>query len=92
MIEYFFILSGLLFFVSAFLAYMFQKEFLLGNPSREWIFLFTGLSITGLALFFRAADRLIDLESLIIGSRIGVFLGAVVVCLSCFIFWNRFRV
>ncbi len=83
--------TALLFMLAALAAYFFHEEFVGGKNSREWKMLYAGLILLSVSHLLFVVSRGLEIQVLEPGSEVMFFMSSSVLCVSCFMFWNKFR-
>lgn len=77
---------------SSYFSYLLHSEFLGGKSTTEWKLLYIGTGTLSAALLSRAVAVFLGSPGVNGFSDLAFFAGSAVLCTSCFIFWNKFRV
>ena len=86
-----FTISGALFLASALIAFFFHKEFVGGESSKEWKFLYTGMVLFGVSSTLAGLNIVTPNTLLKTGYELVFLISMSLICLSCFMLWNKFK-
>ncbi len=84
-------LTIFLFLLSALAAYFFHAEFVGGENFKEWKLLYVALVLFSVSNLAFVIGQNLEIQILEPGSEVLFLLSSSVLCVSCFMFWNKFR-